>query len=153
VQHRVLRAALADFFACAQARNRALHQGKQAAEDALEAHRREHSEQHSRMQRAQQVCDQPALPALQCVVSGWHALTIAAVLQGLDEEVRVLKGSLDAAENSKAAAEHQLQTVKSNNTDLEVRRSKDILALKEPPLGPRLRGDHICLMRRAGMRF
>jgi len=114
-----------------QARNRALHQSKQAAEAALEAHRREHSEQLSRLQRAQQVCDLPALLAFRaCAVRGCHELTIVVVLQGLDEEVRVLKGSLDAAENCKAAAEHELQTVKSNNTDLEVRRSRDALALK-----------------------
>ena len=47
-----------------QDRDRALEQGKQAAEDALEALRREHSEQHARLQRAQQACAWNALLAL-----------------------------------------------------------------------------------------
>ena len=44
-------------------------------------------------------------------------------LQCLEEDVRVLKGSLEAAESCKAAAEHQLQTAKSDNNDLAVRAS------------------------------
>ena len=127
--NRLLQAALAHLNrACAQARNRALHQGKQAAEGALEAQRREHSEQLSRLQRAQQVCDLPALLGIRaCVVRGCRELSIVLLLQGLEEDVRVLKGSLDAAEHCKAAAVHELQTVKSNNADLEVSRSKGCL--------------------------
>ena len=41
--------------------------------------------------------------------------------QGAEEEVRVLKGSLEAAEASKATAETQLQAAKSENRDILVR--------------------------------
>ena len=58
--------------------------------------------------------------ALYAVRTHCQVTVFTAALQGLEEEVRVLKGSLEAAENSKAAAEHQLQTAKSDNHDLAV---------------------------------
>ena len=60
----------------------------------------------------------------------------------------MLKGSLDAAENSKAAAEHQLQTVKSDVKDLEVWCNRNFIR-KGAFTCPCLRVDHMCLVHRA----
>jgi hypothetical protein len=55
------------------------------------------------------------------LAGNWHPSTGALGVQGAEEDVRVLKGSLEAADASKATAETQLQAARSENRDILVR--------------------------------